>query len=74
MLKESNKNKYTGKFKGNNVIFLQLEGIDKWLLRTSYHGGFAYIGMNDGTHFEPTMEQSTCSFACISHSSLFLIL
>lgn len=51
-----------------------LEGIDKWLLRTSYHGGYAYIGMNDGTHFEPTMEQSTCSFACISHSSLFLIL
>ncbi len=31
-LKESNKNKYTGKFKGNNIIFLQLEGIDKWLI------------------------------------------
>ena len=30
--KESNKNKYTGKFKGNNIIFLQLEGIDKWLV------------------------------------------
>ncbi len=27
-----NKNKYTGKFKGKNVIFLQLEGIDDWLL------------------------------------------
>lgn len=27
-----NKNKYTGKFKGKNVIFLQLEGIDSWLL------------------------------------------
>ena len=26
------KNKYTGKFKGKNVIFLQLEGIDNWLL------------------------------------------
>ena len=26
------KNKYTGKFKGKNVIFLQLEGIDDWLL------------------------------------------
>ncbi len=26
------KNKYTGKFKGKNVIFLQLEGIDSWLL------------------------------------------
>lgn len=25
-------NKYTGKFKGKNVIFLQLEGIDNWLL------------------------------------------
>ncbi len=27
-----NKNKYTGKFKNKNVIFLQLEGIDDWLL------------------------------------------
>ena len=26
------KNKYTGKFKNKNVIFLQLEGIDNWLL------------------------------------------
>lgn len=26
------KNNYTGKFKGKNVIFLQLEGIDNWLL------------------------------------------
>ena len=26
------KNKYTGKFKDKNVIFLQLEGIDNWLL------------------------------------------
>ena len=26
------KNKYTGRFKGKNVIFLQLEGIDDWLL------------------------------------------
>lgn len=26
-----NKNKYTGKLKGKNVIFLQLEGIDNWL-------------------------------------------
>ena len=26
------KNSYTGKFKGKNVIFLQLEGIDNWLL------------------------------------------
>ncbi|MBP5684412.1 MAG: LTA synthase family protein, partial [Bacilli bacterium] len=27
-----NKNKYTGKYKNKNVIFLQLEGIDDWLL------------------------------------------
>ena len=27
-----NKNKYTGRFKGKNVIFLQFEGIDDWLL------------------------------------------
>ena len=26
------KNKYTGKYKNKNVIFLQLEGIDNWLL------------------------------------------
>ena len=26
------KNKYTGRFKGKNVIFLQFEGIDDWLL------------------------------------------
>lgn len=26
------KNKYTGKFRNKNVIFLQLEGIDNWLL------------------------------------------
>ena len=26
------KNEYTGKFKGKNVIFLQLEGIDNWLV------------------------------------------
>lgn len=28
----NNKNKYTGKFKGKNIIFLQLEGIDNWVL------------------------------------------
>lgn len=32
-LKPSNKNKYTNKLKGKNVIFLQLEGIDDWLLK-----------------------------------------
>ena len=26
------KNKYTGKFKGQNLIFVQLEGIDNWLI------------------------------------------
>lgn len=29
---ETYKTKYTGKFKGKNLIFLQLEGIDDWLL------------------------------------------
>ena len=28
----THKNKYTGKFKDKNVIFVQLEGIDNWLL------------------------------------------
>jgi len=28
----TSKNKYTGKFKNKNVIFLQMEGIDNWLL------------------------------------------
>ena len=28
----THKNKYTGKFKNKNVIFVQLEGIDDWLL------------------------------------------
>ncbi len=31
-LTKHNKNKYTGIFKGKNVIFLQLEGMDSWLL------------------------------------------
>ncbi|MDO5411132.1 MAG: sulfatase-like hydrolase/transferase [Lachnospiraceae bacterium] len=30
--KTGSKNEYTGMFKGKNVIFLQLEGIDDWLL------------------------------------------
>lgn len=29
---EEYKNKYTGKFNGKNLIFIQLEGIDDWLL------------------------------------------
>ncbi|MDD5980063.1 MAG: LTA synthase family protein [bacterium] len=29
---EDTKNSYTGKFKGKNFIFLQLEGVDSWLL------------------------------------------
>ena len=29
---KSIKNSYTGKFKGKNVIFLQLEGMDNWLI------------------------------------------
>lgn len=30
--KEANKNKYTGKYKDNNLIIVQLEGIDSWLI------------------------------------------
>ena len=30
--KETNKNKYTGKYKDNNLIIVQLEGIDSWLI------------------------------------------
>ena len=30
--KETNKNKYTGKYKNNNLIIVQLEGIDSWLI------------------------------------------
>ena len=29
---KANKNSYTGLFKNNNIIFIQLEGIDSWLL------------------------------------------
>ena len=35
-----------------------LQGVDKWLLRTSYHGGYTYIG-------SPEMEQYPCSFAAL---------
>ena len=28
------KNKYTGIFKGKNLILLQLEGMDEWLLNS----------------------------------------
>ena len=30
--KETNKNKYTGKYKDNNLIIVQLEGLDSWLI------------------------------------------
>ncbi|MBD9106229.1 alkaline phosphatase family protein [bacterium] len=30
--KEVNKNKYTGKYKDNNLIVVQLEGLDSWLI------------------------------------------
>jgi len=33
---ETYKTKYTGKFKDKNLIFLQLEGIDDWLLTEEY--------------------------------------
>ena len=30
--KEVNKNRYTGKYKGNNLIIVQLEGLDSWVI------------------------------------------
>ena len=30
--KKVNKNRYTGKYKGNNLIIVQLEGLDSWLI------------------------------------------
>lgn len=42
-----------------------LQGVDKWLLRTSYHGGYTYIGSLIGNQFYPEMEQYTCSFAAL---------
>ena len=44
------KNKYTGKFKNKNVIFLQLEGIDKWLLTKEIMPN-AYSLMNNSINF-----------------------
>ena len=44
------KNKYTGKFKDKNVIFLQLEGIDKWLLTKDIMPN-AYSLMNNSINF-----------------------
>lgn len=42
-----------------------LQGVDKWLLRTSYNGGYTYIGSLLGNQFYPEMEQATCSFASL---------
>ena len=44
------KNKYTGKFKGKNVIFLQLEGIDDWLLTKDIMPN-AYSLLNNSINF-----------------------
>lgn len=47
---KSNKNKYTGKFKENNIIFLQLEGIDNWLV-TEEDMPTLYNMMNNSYNF-----------------------
>lgn len=44
------KNKYTGKFKDKNVIFLQLEGIDSWLLNKETMP-IAYALLNNSINF-----------------------
>lgn len=44
------KNKYTGKFKNKNIIFLQLEGIDNWVL-TKEHMPNTYSLLNNSINF-----------------------
>ena len=45
-----NKNSYTGKFKEKNLIFLQLEGIDNWLI-TKKDTPNLYAMMNNSINF-----------------------
>lgn len=42
-----------------------LKGVDKWLLRTSFHGGYTYVGSIVGNQFYPEMEQQSCSLASL---------
>lgn len=44
------KNKYTGLFKDKNLIFIQLEGIDNWLI-TKENTPTLYKLLNDGINF-----------------------
>ncbi len=46
----STKNKYTSKFKGKNLIIIQLEGIDSWLLNKN-DTPTLYKMMNEGVNF-----------------------
>ena len=46
----STKNKYTGKFKGKNLILIQLEGIDKWIINKNDTPNL-YRLMNEGINF-----------------------
>ncbi len=47
---KSIKNSYTGKFKGKNVIFLQLEGMDNWLI-TKQDTPTLYNMLNNSINF-----------------------
>lgn len=47
---ENNKNKYSGKYKDKNLIFLQLEGIDNWLI-TEDDTPTLYKMMNNSYNF-----------------------
>ena len=46
----STKNKYTSKFKGKNLIIIQLEGVDSWLLNKN-DTPTLYKMMNEGVNF-----------------------
>ena len=47
---KTHKNKYTGKFKGKNLILIQLEGTDKWLINKE-DTPTLYKLMNEGINF-----------------------
>ena len=47
---QKSNNKYTGMFKGKNLIFVQLEGLDNWLL-TKENTPTLYKLMNEGINF-----------------------
>ncbi len=48
--KETNKNKYTGKYKDNNLIIVQLEGLDSWLINKN-DTPTLYSMMNNSINF-----------------------